>query len=67
MNGITKCADVLVIISPVTGSLCGPAMGCSEAIVLASAGKRGQLLERKGDLTEADSGLKKRDALCIYP
>lgn len=66
MNEMIKCADVLEIISPVTGSLCGPAVGCSEAIVLASAGKRGGFLERRGDLIKADSGLKKKNALCIY-
>ena len=61
-----RCADVFEIISPVTGSLCVPAGGCSEAIVLARAGKQRRSLERKGDLIEADSGLKKKDALCIH-
>lgn len=61
-----KRADVFEIISPVTGSLCRPAVGCSEAIVLTGAEKQGRALDRKGDLIEADSGLKKKDALCIH-
>ena len=65
MNEMMKCADVLETISPVTGSLCVPAGGCSEVIVLARAGKRRQSLERRGDLIEADSGLKK-NVLYIY-
>lgn len=64
-NGMMKFADVLETISPVTGSLCRLAVGCSEAIVLASAGNLGRFLERGEDLVEADSGLKKKDALCI--
>lgn len=66
INEMVKSADVLEIISPVTGSLCVPAGGCSEAIVLARAGKRRRSLERRGDLIEADSGLNKKDALCIH-
>ena len=54
-----KCADVLEIISPVTGSLCEPGVGCSEAMVLTRAGELGWFFERKGDLIEADSGLEK--------
>jgi len=66
VNEMMKCADVLEIISPVTGSLCVPAGGCSEAIVLARAGKRRRFLERRGDLIEADNGLKKKDVLYIH-
>jgi hypothetical protein len=66
MNEIMECADVLEIISPVTGSLCVPAGDCSEAIVLRRAGKRRRSLERRGDLIEVDSGLKKKDVLYIY-
>lgn len=62
-----NCADVLEIISPVTGSLCVPAVDCSEAIVLARGGKRGWFLERGGDLIKVDSVLKKdADGLYIY-
>ena len=66
MDETMKCADVLETISPVTGSLCVPAGGCSEAIVLARAGKRWRSLAKRGDLIEADSGLKKKNVLCIY-
>jgi hypothetical protein len=59
-------ADVLEISSPVTGSLWVPAAGCSEAIVLAGARKRGRCLERGGDLIKADNGLKREHALYIY-
>jgi hypothetical protein len=41
VNGTMSCTDVLEIISPVTGSLWVPAIGCSEDIVLMKGGKEG--------------------------
>ena len=67
VNEMIKYADVLEIISPVTGSSCRLGVDCSEAIALVRGGKQGRLFKRRGDLIKDDSDLKERNALCIYP
>lgn len=67
MGRMMKCANVLEIISPVTGSLCVPDVGCLEAIVLvARGGETAGYLELGGDLIKADNGPRKDVLYCIH-